>query len=215
MTRSERCHVCRISSSASGDRGRCHSLTAGTVITSFCRTSGYASRIEHPSQSGPHEVTHPAGGAEDLDACPVRKEERPELENLVISGEELRRHSARSAETGDEGRREPEAADLCDAPPHEFNVTNEMDQELQHLLISRTEREALEVVRGPEREPGLEQWRRLPALYDSLAAGRSLDDSRQILSPPKAVKNRPLLTHHPSLRKSRTTPPRTHRRPVA
>ena len=71
---------------------------------------------------------------------------------------------------------------------HEFNVTNEMDQELQHFLISRTEGEALEIVRGAEREPGLEQWRRLAALYDPLAAGRSLDDSRQILSPPKAAK---------------------------
>ena len=29
---------------------------------------------------------------------------------------------------------------------------------------------------------------RLAALYDPLAAGRSLDDSRQILSPPEAVK---------------------------
>ena len=36
--------------------------------------------------------------------------------------------------------------------------------------------------------PGLEQWRRLAALYDPSAAGRSLDDSRQILSPPKAAK---------------------------
>ena len=63
-----------------------------------------------------------------------------------------------------------------------------MDQELQHFLISRTEGEALEVVRGAEQEPGLEQWRRLPALYDPLAAGRSLDDSRQIMSPPKAAK---------------------------
>ena len=39
-----------------------------------------------------------------------------------------------------------------------------MDQELQHSSISRTEGEALEVVRGAEREPGLEQWRRLAAL---------------------------------------------------
>ena len=46
----------------------------------------------------------------------------------------------------------------------------------------------MEVVRGAEREPGLEQWRRLAALYDPSAAGRSLDDSRQTLSPPKAVK---------------------------
>ena len=69
---------------------------------------------------------------------------------------------------------------------HEFGVTKEMDQELQHFLISRTGGEALEVVHGAEPEPGLEQWRRLAALYDPLAAGRSLDDSRQILSPPKA-----------------------------
>ena len=34
----------------------------------------------------------------------------------------------------------------------------------------------------------MEQWRRLAALYDPLAAGRTLDDSRQILSPPKAAK---------------------------
>ena len=47
---------------------------------------------------------------------------------------------------------------------------------------------AMEVVRGAEREQGLELWRRLAALYDPLAAGRNLDDSRQILSPPKAAK---------------------------
>ena len=71
---------------------------------------------------------------------------------------------------------------------HEFGVTNEMDQELQHFLISRTEGEAPEIVREAEREPGLDQWRRLAALNDPSAAGRSLDDSRQILSPPKAAK---------------------------
>ena len=54
--------------------------------------------------------------------------------------------------------------------------------------MSRTEGEALEVICGAERESGLEQWRRLVALYDPLAAGRSLDDSRQILSPPKVTK---------------------------
>ena len=43
---------------------------------------------------------------------------------------------------------------------HELNVTNEMDQELEHLLISRTEGEALEIVRRAEREPGLQQWRK-------------------------------------------------------
>ena len=41
---------------------------------------------------------------------------------------------------------------------HEFTVTNEMDPELQHFLISRTEGEALEIVRGAEREPGLKQY---------------------------------------------------------
>ena len=49
---------------------------------------------------------------------------------------------------------------------HDFGVTNEMDQELQHFLISRTDGEAMEVLRGAEREPSLEQWRRLAALYD-------------------------------------------------
>ena len=34
----------------------------------------------------------------------------------------------------------------------------------------------------------MEQSRRLAALYDPLADGRSLDDSRQILSPPQAAK---------------------------
>ena len=62
----------------------------------------------------------------------------------------------------------------------EFAVTKEMDQELQHLSISRTEGEALEVIRGAEEESGLEQWRRQAALCDPLAAGRNLDGSRQI-----------------------------------
>ena len=62
-------------------------------------------------QCGGYEVARPVGGAEDLDARPVGKEEWAELENLVIFGEGLRRRSARNAEVGDEGRREPEAAD--------------------------------------------------------------------------------------------------------
>ena len=72
--------------------------------------------------------------------------------------------------------------------PRGFGVTNDTNQELQHFLVSRTEGEAPEVVRGAEQEPGLEQWRRLAALYDPLAVRRSLDDSRQVLSPPKAAK---------------------------
>ena len=71
---------------------------------------------------------------------------------------------------------------------HEVNVTNEMDQELQHFLISRTEGRALKIVREAEREPGLEQWRRLAARYDPVAPGRSLDENKHILSPPKAAK---------------------------
>ena len=38
---------------------------------------------------------------------------------------------------------------------HDFGVTNEMDQELQHFLIARTEGEAVEVVRGAEGEDDL------------------------------------------------------------
>ena len=60
-------------------------------------------------------------------------------------------------------------------------MTNEMNQELQRFLISRTGGEAPEVVRGAEPEPGLDKWRRLAALYDPQAAGRSSDDSRQNL----------------------------------
>ena len=69
-----------------------------------------------PTQSGRYEVTRPAGGVEDSDARPVRKEERTELENLVAVGKRLRRRSACNAEAGDEGRRKSEATDLCDAP---------------------------------------------------------------------------------------------------
>ena len=55
-----------------------------------------------------------------------------------------------------------------------------MDQELQHF--------GRDIVRGAEREPGLEQYRRLASLYGPSVAGRSLDDSRQISTPPKAAK---------------------------
>ena len=117
------------------------------------------------------------------------KKNRPELENLVEFGKGLRWCGAHSSQTSDEECRKPETDGLRDtSPTRPWRDTNEMDQELQHFLISRTEGEALEVVRGTEREPGLEQWRRLAALYDPLAAGRSLDDSHQILSPPKATK---------------------------
>ena len=73
------------------------------------------SRVDCSPQYGRYEVALLVGGAKHLNARPVRKEERPELENLVVPGERLRR-GARSAEVGDEGRREPEAADRCDTP---------------------------------------------------------------------------------------------------
>ena len=66
----------------------------------------------------------------------------------------------------------------------DFGLTTEIGQELQQFLVSRTEAEALEVGRAAEREQGLEQWRRLASLCDPLAAGRTLDDSQQILSLP-------------------------------
>ena len=97
---------------------------------------------------------------------------------------------------------------------HDFGVTNEVDQELQHFLISRTEGQALEVVRGAEGEPGLEQWRRLGALYDPLAAGRSLDDSREILSPSKVAKIDDLSHTIQAWENLGTTPSRTHWTPV-
>ena len=94
---------------------------------------------------------------------------------------------------------------------HENKVTNVMDQEMQHFLVSRTEGEALEIVRGAERgEPGLEQWRRLAGdwllcvPHQQPTAGKSCLHRK----PPK-------WTHHPSLGKFGTTPPRTHWRPVA
>ena len=125
----------------------------------------------------------------------VRKEQRPELENFVGAVHATLKQAMKAAEH----QKQPISVTHLQ---HEFNVTNEMDQELQHFLISRTEGEALAIVRGAEREPALEQWRRLAALYDPLAAGRSLDDSRQIFVSAESCQNRQPRTHHPSLGKS-------------
>ena len=130
------------------------------------------------------------GRAEEFDARSVREEERPELENLVVLGKGLLLRGTYSAETGDEKRGKQATADRRDESPTLF-WSDERDGSriaMQHFLISRTEGEALEVVRGAEQEQGVEQWRRLAALDGPLAAGRSLDDSRQILSPPDAAK---------------------------
>ena len=56
----------------------------------------------------------PVGGAEDFNARPVRKEERVELENLVIFGKGRRRRTARSVETCDGDGGEPKTAYCCD-----------------------------------------------------------------------------------------------------
>ena len=74
-----------------------------------------------------------------------------------------------TAETGNEEIRKQEAADFR-VKHSRLRRDERNDQELQHFFISRTEGEALEVTRGAEREPGLEQWRRLAALCDPCAA---------------------------------------------
>ena len=71
----------------------------------------------------------------------------------------------------------------------DLSVSKETDPELRHFLISKTEGEALGVIRGAERESGFGIIAKACcALYDPLAAGRSVDDSRQILSPPNVSK---------------------------
>ena len=97
-------------------------------MLSIRRPSIDASRTKYSLQYGGYEVARPVGGAEDFDPRPVRKEERPELENLVISGKGLCRRSARRAETGDEERREQEAAVPVTHLQHELGVTSEMNQ---------------------------------------------------------------------------------------
>ena len=127
--------------------------------------------IDYTPQYCRYEVVHPVGGTKDLDARPVRKDQWPELESLVVFGERFRRCFVRRAQAGDEGCRESEATDRCSTfCCTNFNMTNEKDQELKHLVITRTEGAVLEFVRGVEREPGLEHWRRLAAVFDHLPA---------------------------------------------
>ena len=111
------------------------------------------------------------GGAENLDARLFGTKNGAELENLVVFGEGLRRRSARKAA---ENQKQPIAVTHLQ---HEFNVINEMGPRIATFLDLEDRR----------RSSGICP-RRLAALYDPLAAGRSLDDSRQILSPPKAAK---------------------------
>ena len=145
-----------------------------------------------PSESGPpsqpngSEVTCATGGAEEFDARPARENAWLELEDLVISGKKLCWSGALSAETSNEECREQNAADFRVEP----SVTREMDQELQHVLVSRTDGEALEVILGAEREPGLEQWRRPAALLDPLAARRRFGQLQANFVSAKSHQNR-------------------------
>ena len=149
----------------------------------------YPSRNESSPQSNRNEVTYTAGGAEESDARSVRSEEQPELENLVVLGKGLRWSVAFSTETGNvECRKKGGSRSPCRTFKTLACRKIKTDRELRHFSISKTEGEALEVIRGAERESGLEQWRRLAALCDPLAVGRSVDDSRQILSPPNVSK---------------------------
>ena len=176
-TRSWRCHVC----------GASHPRTTGTTAASICRPPSYASRIGHSPQYGGYEVARPVGEPKTLMPDRFGKKNCPSWRTWSYLARDfvgVVHATLKQAMKAAESQKQPVAVTHLQ---HEFNVTNEMDQELQHFLISRTEGEAVEVVREAEREPGLAQLRRLAPLYDPQVAGRSLDDSRQILSPPKAA----------------------------
>ena len=66
------------------------------------------------------------GGAEESDARSVRKEERPELENLVVLGKGLRWSSAFSTGTGNEECRKKRKQPISVSNLQEFGVTKEM-----------------------------------------------------------------------------------------
>ena len=136
------------------------------------------------SSSSRHECTCQVGGAEESDAGSVREEVRSELANVVLPGQRLRRCGSSSIETGDQDCGKRETADHCTGHHRLWSE----DHELQYFQVWRTDGEALVRVRGSERQPGLEQWRRLAAMYDPLAARRSSGDIRQIFSPTKGTK---------------------------
>ena len=56
---------------------------------------------------------------------------------------------------------ETRKAVVLDSDVAALGMTADIDAQLAQLLASRTEVEALEIVRGAELEPGLEQWRKL------------------------------------------------------
>ena len=67
-----------------------------------------------------------------------------------------------------------------------FGVSADVDNDLKHLLIAKTEGDAREVVRGADQKPGLEQWRKLAEKYDPRGAGRNLADTLAVLQPGRA-----------------------------
>ena len=94
------------------------------------------------SQYGRYEVERPVGGAKDLNARPVRKEERPVLENFDVFVGVVHVELGQAIKCP-ENQKQPISVTHFQ---YKFGVTNEKDQELQHFLISRTEGEALEIV---------------------------------------------------------------------
>ena len=95
----------------------CRNISSGSPST-----PSYPSRNESFPQSNRNEVTYTAGGAEESDVRSVRKEERPELENLVVLGKGLRWSCAFSTETGNEECRKKRAADLRVEPSRLWRV---------------------------------------------------------------------------------------------
>ena len=128
----------------------------------------------------------------------VRAEARCELEKLVVLDKELCWSGVCSAETGTVACRKKRKQQISESNLEVFGVTTEVDQGLQLFLVSWTEGEALEVSRGTEREPRLEQWRRRTALYDILAAAKSGRQQANLISAQKTRQHRKKTSRTPS-----------------
>ena len=110
--------------------------------------------MDYTPQYGRYEVAHPVGGAKDLNADRFGKKNGPSWRTWSYLARDfvgVVHVALKQAMKTAKNQKQPIA------------VTH-FHQELQHFLISRTEGEALEIVRGAAREPGLKQWRRLAAL---------------------------------------------------
>ena len=72
---------------------------------------------------------------------------------------------------------------LADLPG--LGVRGDTDVQLRHILVNRTEGDALECVRAARDKTGIEQWRQLSNLYDPNTASNSLQDCRVLMNPPR------------------------------